>query len=102
YPKVTSADTNASGLLSQIGLPPTVLGGYEGHTFLVARTLPIRVAGESGFLLDELSWDQIPADKPERTTVTNKVRRIGKWDQDLWDKSLKRNEPCGVFLSFAD
>lgn len=99
YPYVTSADTNVSGLLSQAGLPPTAIG----HTFLVARTLPIRVAGNSGPAgSEELTWDQIPVEQPERTTVTNKVRRIFRWSDPVFSAAVQLNDPCGVFLMFAD
>jgi adenylosuccinate synthase len=105
-PYSTSANATASSLLDQVGLPPAVLGGPGGHVFLVARTLPIRVAGNSGPMWGELSWDEIRehagVEAPERTTVTNKIRRIGRWDQRLFVKAKELNEPCGVFLMFAD
>jgi adenylosuccinate synthase len=105
-PYSTSANCTASSLLDQAGLPPTALGGAGGHVFLVARTLPIRVAGNSGPLFGELSWEELAehagVQVPERTTVTNKVRRIGRWDNRLFDLAKRLNGPCGVFLTFAD
>jgi len=106
YPFVTSADTNAAGLLAQVGMPPAALGGDHGHVFLVARTLPIRVGGNSGPMHEELTWDDLAehagVGTPERTTVTNKIRRIGRWDIDLFSRAVDINAPCGVFLMFAD
>lgn len=106
YPFVTSADTNASGLLAQVGMPPAALGEDTGHVFLVARTLPIRVGGNSGPMHEELDWYDLQKHAgvmdPERTTVTNKIRRIGRWDSDLFGRSVDINYPCGVFLMFAD
>jgi len=102
YPKVTSEDTNVSGMLAQIGLPPTAVG----HTFLVARTLPIRVAGNSGPMGEEVTWDevaaQVPGLAPEKTTVTKRIRRISRWDNAVFDRAVSLNDPCGVFLMFAD
>lgn len=99
WPYVTSNDTNAAQLLADAGIAPDWLL----HTLLVARTHPIRVAGNSGPLLGEHGWDQIPGiTQPERTTVTNKVRRIGIWDHELFYRAVQLNEPCGIALTFAD
>lgn len=99
YPYVTSEDTNVAQLLANAGIAPDWLV----HTLLVARTYPIRVGGPSGPLKGELEWGQIPgAPKPERTTVTNRERRIGEWDWNLFTKAVMVNEPCGVVLNFAD
>jgi adenylosuccinate synthase len=57
---------------------------------VVMRPYPIRVAGESGPLYQERSWDEL--DLPEeRTTVTNKIRRVGMWDQALAEAALAAN-----------
>lgn len=102
YPKATSDDTNISGMLANIGLPPTAVE----HTFLVARTLPIRVAGNSGPMGEELDWAdiaaQVPGLQPEKTTVTKRVRRISRWYNPVFDSAVRLNDPCGVFLMFAD
>ena len=102
YPKATSEDTNVSGMLSSIGLPPTAIG----HTFLVARTLPIRVAGNSGPMGEELDWADVsahvPGLQPEKTTVTKRIRRISRWYDPVFESAVGINDPCGVFLMFAD
>ncbi len=102
YPYLTSANVSAAALADQAGLPPSAVA----HTFLVCRTLPIRVAGNSGPMHEELSWADLSEHAgvvtPERTTVTNKIRRIGRWDSALFERSVRLNEPCGVFLMFAD
>lgn len=99
YPFVTSEDTNVAQLLANAGIAPDWLG----HTLLVARTYPIRVGGHSGPLAGELTWDAIPGGpEPERTTVTNRQRRIGSWDNRLFQRAIMLNEPCGVVLTFAD
>lgn len=102
YPYATSTDTNASGLASEAGIAPSDVG----HVQLVARTFPIRVAGNSGPMGDELSWDwfveQGIVEKPEKTTVTKKVRRISRWYDPVVDKAVALNRPCGIWLTFGD
>ncbi len=102
WPYATSAGTNAAGLLDQTGLAPAHLDSV----FLVARTLPIRVAGNSGPMGIELDWADLVAhagvQTPEKTTVTKRVRRISKWHDGVFDRAVRMNEPTGVFLMFAD
>lgn len=102
WPFVTSTDTNAAQLCADIGLPPRRLS----EVALVARTYPIRVAGNSGPLKEELSWQDISErmGRPttERTTVTKKIRRIGEWDDDLFYRAYKLNQPDWIALMFLD
>lgn len=102
WPYVTSADTNAAQMLADSGLPPKCLTSC----ILVARTYPIRVAGNSGPLNEEVDWDymseRIGEKVEERTTVTNKVRRIGKWDSDLFIRAVRLNQPTSIALTFMD
>lgn len=98
WPYTTSADTNAAQMLADTGIAPRHLK----HVYLVARTFPIRVAGNSGPMRHEITWDALPVDKPERTTVTNNVRRVGRWDPELLQRAAMLNGPCGVFLTFVD
>lgn len=97
WPYVTSNDTNVSQLLADAGIPPTKLK----HTILVARTYPIRVGGPSGPMEDEKTWEEMGV-TPERTTVTNKIRRISGWDSRVYQRALDLNDPCGVVLTFMD
>ncbi len=98
YPYVTSSDTNVAGMLSEAGIAPE----YLGHVHLVARAFPIRVGGNSGPMGHELDWADLPVDVPERTTVTNKIRRIATWSDDVFDTAVRLNRPCGVWLTFGD
>jgi adenylosuccinate synthase len=99
WPYVTSHDTNVSQLMADAGIAASQLD----HTLLVARTFPIRVGGNSGPLFNEMAWEDIPGHvAPERTTVTNRERRIGKWDSDLFRKAVVLNQPCGLALTFTD
>lgn len=102
WPYVTSADTNAAQMAADIGLPPR----YINRTILVVRSHPIRVAGNSGPLKDETTWDEIShrLGKPieEKTTVTKKIRRVGGWDEALFLNSVKLNAPTSLAFTFAD
>ncbi len=102
YPKATSEDTNVQGLFSAVGIP----FDYSRHVQLVARTFPIRVAGPSGPMGEELTWDwfieQGIVAKPEQTTVTKKIRRVSRWYQPVYDDAVAINHPCGVWISFGD
>lgn len=102
WPFVTSTDTNAAQMAADCGLPP-----YEvNKIMLVARTFPIRVAGNSGPMKNETTWDEISnmMGRPteERTTVTKKVRRVGMWDHDLMDRAILLNGPSSIALTFMD
>lgn len=81
YPQVTSSDCRAIDFLAMAGISPWHQK-VRLTVQLVARVFPIRVAGNSGPMLGERTWDQLGLPE-ERTTVTNKVRRVGEWDEDL-------------------
>lgn len=101
WPYVTSADTNAAQLAADAGIPPQYV-----KTLLVARTMPIRVAGTSGPLEMETTWEQLSQqlgrNVQEVTTVTKKVRRIGYWDSKLVKNACTLNAPIGIALTFMD
>lgn len=102
WPYVTSADTNAGQLAVDAGIPPQ----HVNQVLLVCRTYPIRVAGNSGPLHGELSWEalsgRIGREVQEKTTVTKKVRRIGEWDDDLFRRAITLNAPTALALTFVD
>lgn len=102
WPYVTSADTNASQMAADVGIGPTVVD----QVVMVIRTFPIRVAGNSGPLKDELTWDELSNEMGqsviERTTVTKKVRRVGRWDPDLVKQSVTLNSPTSIAVMFLD
>lgn len=102
FPYVTSADTNAAQMMADVGLSPLLCT----NVLLVARTYPIRVAGNSGKLEKELSWldlsREIGRPVEERTTVTKKVRRVGRWDETLMRYAMNLNRPTSVALTFLD
>lgn len=102
WPHVTTSDTNAAALAADAGLPPH----FVSDVVLVARTYPIRVAGPSGRLHNELSWEELSLRTGkrivERTTVTNKIRRVGEWDENLFRKACALNGPTWVAITFMD
>lgn len=103
WPYCTSIDTNAAGIISEVGIAPSRVT----DVLMVCRTYPIRVAGNSGPMKNEITWDELSARinsniVPEKTTVTKKVRRIAEWDQDLFYQSCMINAPTQIALTFAD
>lgn len=104
YPYVTSRDTTAAALCSEAGVSPRWLT----DVVLVLRTFPIRVAGNSGPLRNELDWGTVgtesgaPHSIVERTTVTGQVRRVGRFDMDMAVRSCLINKPTQIALNFAD
>jgi adenylosuccinate synthase len=90
YPQVTSGDCRAIDFLAQCGLSPWAPYVQDLDVWVVARTYPIRVAGNSGPLSGETSWDELGL-APEKTTVTKKVRRVGEWDSELVRRAVIAN-----------
>lgn len=105
YPQTTSGDCRAIDFLAQAGLSPWANYVDEFEVYVVFRTRPIRVAGNSGSLRNETTWDALGL-PVERTTVTQKVRRVGEWDRDLAISALVANgHPSGhvkVALTMLD
>lgn len=111
YPYVTSRDTSVSGCLSEAGISPIRVR----KTIMVCRTYPIRVqdppGGTSGPLRQELDWDEIarragvPVERlktNERTSTTNRQRRVGAFDWILLRKNSAVNGPTDIAITFAD
>ena len=102
WPYCTSVDTNAAGMISEVGVAPSRLT----DVLMVCRTFPIRVAGNSGPMEGETEWGEISErvghQVVERTTVTHKVRRVAHWDPELFRQSELLNAPTEVALTFCD
>lgn len=88
YPQCTSSDCRAIDFLAMAGINPWDAGATR--VIAVARMYPIRVAGNSGYLKDETTWEDLGL-PPEKTTVTQKTRRVGGWDMDLVRDAVKAN-----------
>jgi len=111
YPFVTSRDTTVSGCLSEAGISPSRVR----KTIIVCRTYPIRVqnpeGGTSGPLSQELTWEEIAKrakvrvaelKTTERTSTTNRQRRVGAFDWELLRKASALNGPTDIALTFTD
>jgi adenylosuccinate synthase len=94
YPYVTSRDTNVAGCLAESGIAPARVR----KVVMIVRSYPIRVGGNSGPLTTELTWDEIErrsgltglAEK-ERTSKTNRLRRVGEPEWDLLRRAALHN-----------
>lgn len=108
YPQSTTNNCRAIDCLSQAGLTPHRIPDI----WLVFRTYPIRVAGNSGPMGEEIDWEQLSDAtdgyiQPERTTVTNKVRRVAEWDPRAAKQAIdgnggNRNPHLHTALMFID
>ena len=89
YPKCTSSDCRAIDFLAMAGLSPWTASAAL-RVWVALRTYPIRVAGDSGPMYGETTWEDLGLE-PELTTVTHKVRRVGEWDAALAYESVRAN-----------
>ena len=105
YPKVTSRDTSAAGFLSEVGLSPLQVN----EIVVVFRTFPIRVAGhQAGPLPGEIDWETIQQESGylspvhEFTTVTNRLRRVSRFDWHQAKNAVARNRPTQIAVMGFD
>lgn len=104
YPKATSRDTTAGTFIAEAGLSPLDVDDIV----LVIRAFPIRVAGESGYLPNEIDWDTISRDSGlgyslvEYTSVTRKIRRVAQFDSQIVRAAISANAPTTIVLNHLD
>lgn len=111
YPFVTSRDTSASGTLAEAGISPS----RTRKIVMVCRTFPIRVEspsdGSSGPLAQEISWSEVAKRsgiaaaklrQTERTSTTDRRRRVGEFDWQLLRTATTINGPTDIALTFTD
>lgn len=91
YPFTTSGRTTAIDALASAEVVPWLYPDAELQVWIAARTMPIRVGGNSGPLKNETSWAELGL-PPEVTTVTRRVRRVAGWDPEMVAQSV---EWCG-------
>jgi adenylosuccinate synthase len=72
------------------GLNPWQANIDNFRIYLATRPNPIRVAGNSGPLHGETTWENLGL-PVELTTVTKKPRRVGSWDPDLIRAAVTAN-----------
>ena len=104
WPKATSRSTTAAGALAEAGLSPIDVDDVT----MVIRSFPIRVAGDSGPLACETTWEAVARragrfdDLREYTTVTGRLRRVGHFDPELVRRALNINRPTRLVLNHLD
>ena len=111
YPYVTSRDTTVSGCIAEAGISPSRVR----KVVMVCRTYPIRVQnpgqGTSGPMSQEISLQKIAdrsgipleeLEKTERTSTTDRERRIGEFDWELLRRASLLNRPTDIALTFTD
>lgn len=113
YPHVTSRDTTVSGCLAEAGIAPTRVR----KIVLVTRRYPIRVQNpddentSGDFLSNELSLNDISnrsgieieeLERTERTSTTDRKRRIAEFSWSLFRQSCELNCPTDIAFTFSD
>ena len=104
YPKATSRDTTAASFVAEAGLSPLDVD----EVILVIRSFPIRVAGDSGELPNEITWEELaveaglPSGYHELTTATRKIRRIGRFGPNIVQRAIDANQPTMIVLNHLD
>lgn len=103
YPQCTSSDCTAVDMLAMAQISPWAFLADMLDIWVVFRPYPIRVAGNSGPLIGETTWEALGLE-PEFTTVTKKMRRVGHWDSDLARDAVAANggRRVKVALTMAD
>ena len=103
WPYRTSRDTTAHSFLGEVGL-----GIRDYEVIMAIRTYPIRVAGNSGPLPDEITWADVqresgyPHPIAEYTTTTKRLRRVARFDWSVVDQAVAANAATQVALHGAD
>jgi adenylosuccinate synthase len=104
YPYCTSRECTPQGIWAGCGLHPQMADYSE--SVMVVRTYPIRVAGPSGPMYLETSWDEISRragrEVKEITTVTKNVRRVAELDFTALNRTIAYTRPDCIALTFLD
>jgi adenylosuccinate synthase len=104
YPYATSRDTTAAGFISEAGLSPLDVD----EVVLVLRSFPIRVAGNSGPLPEETSWEHVSTTSGakrsliEFTSVTQRIRRVARFNAEIVKQAIAYNAPTHIVLNHVD
>jgi len=104
YPKVTSRECTVMQGLADARIAPRHLA----YTYMAIRTFPIRVGNIDGFTSGdwysdqhETNWESIGVPE-ERTTVTDRVRRVASFSLNQFYDACYANDPDVVFISHMD
>ncbi|MEM2021681.1 MAG: adenylosuccinate synthetase [Zestosphaera sp.] len=97
YPYVTSRDTTAAGVLSEVGLGPKLVD----EVLVVFKSYVTRVG--SGPLPNELPVDEmVRLGWVERASVTGRLRRAAPFDYDLARRAVLINSATQVAVTCLD
>ena len=103
WPYRTSRDTTAHSFLGEVGV-----GVRDYEVIMAIRTHPIRVAGNSGRLPDEITWQDVqresgdPHPIAEYTTTTKRLRRVARFDWSVVEQAVAANAPTQIALHGGD
>jgi adenylosuccinate synthase len=104
YPKVTSRECTVAQGIADARISPF----WVRKTFMVIRTYPIRVGNVDGYSSgdhypdqEETSWEALGVDA-ERTTVTNRIRRVFTFSEMQFKDALRANTPDFVLVNFMN
>jgi adenylosuccinate synthase len=103
WPYRTSRDTTAHSFLGEVGV-----GIRDYEVIMAIRTFPIRVAGNSGPLPDEITWEDVqresgyPHPIAEYTTTTKRLRRVARFDWSVVGQAVAANAPTQIALHGGD
>ena len=104
YPYATSRDTTAAFFLAETGISPLDVE----HIIMTVRAFPIRVSGNSGPLKNEIDWMTVSKESgskeyfEEKTTVTQKTRRVARFDSKIVKEAIAVNKPEIIVLNHLD
>lgn len=104
YPYATSRDTTAAFFLAESGISPLDVE----HIIMTVRAFPIRVSGNSGPLENEIDWMTVSKESgskeyfEEKTTVTQKTRRVARFDSKIVKEAIIANKPDIIVLNHLD
>jgi adenylosuccinate synthase len=104
YPHCTSRECTPQGIWAGCGLHPGM--AKESESVMVIRTYPIRVAGPSGPMTNELTWEEVSRrvgrEVKEITTVTKNTRRVSEIDIPELERTIAYTRPDAIALTFLD
>lgn len=104
YPKVTSRECTVMQAIADARIPPRQVA----MTYMCLRTYPIRVGNVDGHSSGDWYHDQfevrwsdigVPA---ERTTVTNRIRRVATFSITQFSDAVKANDPDWIAINFLN
>jgi len=93
YPFTTHKQTIAAQWVTEAGLAP----GMEYETVLVARTYPIRVAGNSGPMPGEMDWVDLAMDINSKLRAAGRPPMVADASLAAYVKSLRKCEESNIY-----